>query len=653
MASRVLSIDFETAAVSDLRRVGADVYARDPTLAVTVVAWAFDDDPVQSQTCPGALPQPILDHLKSGGAFRAWNAAFEQAILTNHYGLKLDPHQASCTMQRALYSGLPAGLGDAGPALGVGVVKDDTAHRLMLQMAKPRDVGADGTPVWWHVTESYRLPALAAYCRRDVESEREIARHVRELPKDEIAVSRLDRRANELGVQIDLGLVDKLKALTETEVASLNRECAGLTKGSVTSPGTQTARLQAWLAGRGLWLMNLSKEAVAETLAAYDKSWAGSVTQRVLEIRQEVAKSSTRKLDAMTRCAGPDGRVRGQLAYYGAFRTGRFAGRLIQPQNFPKPSIRLIPLAVQNILDGADPEFLRLVYGAPLEVVASLLRSCLIPGPGKTFVVYDLAQIEARVVAWLAGQTDVLEVFERGEDVYAYTASRLGSVNRQFGKVLVLACGFGMGAVRFQDTAKSYGLTLTAVQCEEAVRGWREANPRIVDLWWTVDRAARAALKRVSKQQIDEPINDKLSLSISRSSTGAPLLTIRLPSGRRLYYRNARLATEPFMRDAIAYDGVDQHTKQWTSLRTYGGKLTENITQAVARDVIVEAALRVDRADLGDLVLSVHDELVFEVDSEQARRVAPLIQQEIDRRPAWALDLPVASEGGIKTRYGK
>jgi DNA polymerase len=406
----------------------------------------------------------------------------------------------------------------------------------------------------------------------------------------------------------------------------------------------------------------LSKDKVAQALGQDGLIWAGPTTRRVLEIRQEVAKSSTKKLDAMLRCAGPDGRVRGQLAYYGAFRTGRFAGRLIQPQNFPRPSIKLIAHAVQNVLDGVDPDFLRLVYGAPLDVAASLLRSCLIPGPGRRFIIYDLAQIEARVVAWLASQTDILQVFERGEDVYAYTASKLGSANRQFGKVLVLACGFGMGATRFQETAKTYGLDLTLAQCDEAVQGWRQANPKIVDLWQSVDRAVRTALKefawRGSKPQVDEPINDKLSVSVSLSRTGTPLMTLRLPSGRRLYYRNARIQPSAcdsgrWLRGEIAYDGVDQHTKQWTTLRTYGGKLVENITQAAARDVIVEAALRVDARGLGDLVLSVHDELVFEADSESSQKLSHEIRQEIDRRPTWALDLPVASEGGIKARYGK
>jgi DNA polymerase bacteriophage-type len=650
----ILSIDFETASQVNLPQVGADVYARHPSTRVTVVAWAFGDDPVDSVSNPCALPPLIRDHLENGGRFRAWNAAFETAILRHVYKIDLAPEQVVCTMQQGLYSGLPPALGDAGPALGVSITKDLDASRLMKRMARPRVESPIG-PIWWHdaggKTRVEKLDRLEAYCRRDVEAEREIARNLRPLPRNENEVSLLDRAANERGVQLDLKFVAKLKAIALTEISRLNRECEEVTGRAVTSPGTQTERLRAWAAAMGIVLADLSKETVAAALA--HRSLPPKV-RWVLEIRQEIAKSSTRKLDAMTRCAGPDGRVRGQLAYYGAFRTGRFAGRLIQPQNFPRPTIKLTKLAVQNVLDGADADFLRVVYGKPLEIVAILLRACLIPGPGMAFVVYDLSQIEARVVAWLAGQTDMLDVFARGEDPYVYTAARVGSSSRQFGKVLVLACGFGMGPGRFQETALVYGITLTARESEEGVKGWRDANTKIVSLWWRTDRVVKEALRTFKgAKPVTIEINDKLSVMVSASRTGAALLTIRLPNGRRLYYRNARLVPGGKYGDEIAYDGVDQKTKQWGTLRTYGGKLVENITQATARDVIVEAALRVDRANLGRLVLSVHDELVFEVPKDEAEGKAPLIQAEINHRPPWAFDLPTASEGGVKHRYGK
>ena len=358
----------------------------------------------------------------------------------------------------------------------------------------------------------------------------------------------------------------------------------------------------------------------------------------------------------MERCVGPDERVRGQLAYYGAFRTGRFAGRLIQPQNFPRPSIKTIASFIAHALEpgGPDADWVRLAYGRPLEAIASSLRGCLIPGEGKAFVVYDLSQIEARVVAWLAGQSDILRVFARGEDVYVHAAAKVGSVNRQLGKVLTLACGYQMGPGRFQETAASpaYKLPLTADEAETAVRSWRESNPKIVDFWWAADRTVKELLSAFTGHTLNAPINDKVSAAVSRARNGHALLTLLLPSGRRLYYRHARLMPGP-TRPEIVYSGVDPITKRWGDVRTYGGKIVENITQSVARDCIIEAALRIDDLKLGDLVLSVHDELVFEVPVDEAETRSKAIAVEIDRRPGWALDLPVASSGGVTGRYGK
>ena len=380
----ILHLDFETCAEVDLRKVGADVYSRHPSLIVTVVAWAFDNDPVQSANCqwllPKMLPGPGLhEHLKSGGRFKAWNASFEWAILANHYGLTLKPEQALCTMQAALHSGLPAGLDDAGPAIGALTRKDPAARRLMMQMSKPRAIEPDGTRRYWHMDDINKFLALQAYCENDVMAERDIDSMIAPLPRAELEVSRLDRAANERGVRLDLRLVKALKHLARAETKLLDAECAALTSSAVTSPGTQTAKLLGWLNARLLKpLPDLSKESVAARLAWFTVSGLeGTTTQRVLEIRQEVAKSSIKKLDAMERCAGPDDRVRGQLAYYGAFRTGRFAGRLIQPQNFPRPpnpkTIKFDQASfIRYMLHGApDLDFVRAVWaGKPLDAVA-------------------------------------------------------------------------------------------------------------------------------------------------------------------------------------------------------------------------------------------------------------------------------------------
>ena len=659
--NNVIHIDFETCSALDLKRVGADVYSRDPNLIVTVVAWALDGGPVRSAINVTKLPDEVFDHLMRGGEFRAWNAGFEWAILVNRFKLALDPAQAVCVMQKALHSGLPASLEDAGPAIGAKQHKDASARRLMLQLSKPRR-NRNAPDSCWHVDEPMKLGALEDYCRQDVMAERDIDSMIADLPPTEREISIMDLKANARGVRLDLNLVRALHALALDETAALNRECAGLTQGAVTSPGTQTARLLAWLQPRIAYpLKDVSRQTVADALPQVQSMGLPTV-YRVLEIRQEIAKSSIKKLDAMKRCAGPGDRVRGQLAYYGAFRTGRFAGRLIQPQNFPRPLISDVKSFVRYALrsTSVDADFVRCVWGNPLDAIATALRGCLVPAPGKVFVVRDLSQIEARVIAWLAGQSDILSVFARGEDVYVFVQNRLGLPTRQTGKVVVLGLGFGMGPSHFVEYAAANRVTISLAESEQLVGDWRAANDRIVAFWYRLDDVAKSVIRSFNalagQQSATRQASIHIAFTASRARNGTCLLTMLLPSGRRLYYRNARLIREPnSIRETIIYEGVDTYTKKWTDIRTWGAKLAENATQATARDVIIEAGLRVDAQGLGDLVLSVHDELVFEVDLDGAReKFSRQIRQEIDKRPAWAADLPVASEGGILAeRYGK
>ena len=654
----VLHLDFETTSRLDLKRVGADVYSRDPDLIVTVVAWALDGGPVRSATNVRVLPFDIVDHLALGGEFRAWAAQFEWAILTNHFGLTLDPHQVVCVQQKASHSGLPPSLEDAGPAIGAPQHKDATARRLMLQLSKPRK-NRNGPDSYWHVDEPSKLDALEAYCRQDVEAERAIDGMIADLPPTERDISILDRKANNLGVKLDLKFVSALKALALDETAKLNMECEGLTRGAVTSPGTQTARLLAWLGQQGVLMLDVSKENVATMLHALNRDFPGqwTVGRRVLEIRQEIAKSSLKKLDAMQRCAGPGDRVRGQLAYYGAFRTGRFAGRLIQPQNFPRATVKDVNSFTRYMLRTKTPDadFVRCVWGRPLDAIATALRGCLIPAQGKAFVVRDLSQIEARVIAWLAGQDDLLTVFEGGTDVYVYMQHKLGLPSRQAAKAATLGLGFGMGPKHFVDYALTYGVVVSLQESEAMVKDWRAANRFIQAFWYRLDDVAKDLRRAFNgAASITRSANQYIAFTVSKARNGTMLLTMLLPSGRRLYYRNARLIRDPDSgRDSIVYEGVDTYTKKWTDVRTWGSKLAENATQAVARDVIIEAGLRVDKQNFGDLVLSVHDELIFEVDEAFAPGRAVQIKLEIDRRPVWAPDLPVASEGSIMGRYGK
>jgi DNA polymerase len=646
----MLSLDFETYNTLDLKGVGADLYASSSTLVVTAIAWAVDDGPIESVRYPfNYLPHIIQNYLRNGGMLRAWNASFEWLILHHQFHITLPWMQVDCTMQRALYASLPGALDAAGQALGLpaSLQKDPAGKRLMLQMSRPRANRSK-----WHEDDPDKVRRLEEYCRQDVAAERAIAKRLPPLPMNEKRVSALDHYTNRRGIALDSDLIRRLMILASEETRSLNQACTLLTNGEVTSPGTQTAKLTRWLEGQGLAVPDgLDKEAVDTLLSGMPTI---DVPRQVLEIRQEVAKSSTKKLSTMLKCQGRDGRVRGQLAYYGANRTGRFAGRLIQVQNlprpaFPKDTLRDVRSAIRQ---SPDSEWIDLLYGPPLDITASLLRSCLVPGQGKVFVTYDFKQIEARVLAWLAGAKDTLEVFASGEDVYVYEQKRIGLSSRQAGKVVVLACGFGMGAIRFQETARTYGLDLTLDEALDIVTAWRNANPLIVTLWRHTEDCFRRALW--SPGTVVQ-VNDKLSFHARRTITNGILTVIvemRLPSSRELFYRHARIEPGKFSQGEITYDGVDQTTKRWGAIRTWGGKLVENAVQAIARDCLVDASLRIDAADLGKLVLSAHDELVEEVDELVASQRAPLIMAEIEQSPYFARDLPIAAEGGIRTSYG-
>ena len=539
---RLLHIDFETTSRLDLGKVGASRYSRDPSTVVLCVAWAFDDEPTQSFILPPRnwLPVELCYHLMHGGAFAAWNTNFETSLLENYFDLRIDHAQTVCAMQRALYAGLPAKLEKAGPALKLGIVKDMVGERLMKQMMKPRKDGS-----FWHndpVEGPAKLDRLADYCRTDVEAERAVMAVIPDLPDSEKEVSKLDFEANRRGIRLDLPLIEKLIDIAGTATKNLNGECLILTKGAVSSPGTQRDKLLNWLRNEGMVISDLGKESVAETLETPTHPGA---TRVVLSIRQKVSKSSVAKLQAMLRTVDADERVRGTLQYYGAGRTGRWSGRQIQPQNFPRPE-GYANAAVDGVMQGLDAEGLRLFYGEPLDVVSSCLRGCLIPEGGKTFFVYDLAQIEARVLAWLADQNDVLDAFRAYDsgatkaDIYEFTATKLGLGSRPAGKVAVLGLGYGMGHVHFVDFAKGYGVRLTPEESADIVFNWREANPMIRKFWWGLDAAAKRAIEHPGL----EVVVGRTKLKV-RDSYGRRVMLIRLPSGRLLYYRNPRLDTDP------------------------------------------------------------------------------------------------------------
>jgi DNA polymerase len=517
----------------------------------------------------------------------------------------------------------------------------------MLQMARPRDIGPP--LVWWHQTDPDKMIQLMLYCIQDVAAERQLDQVLPDLSPSERQVFDVDGQINRRGLLVDVGLVHRMIRLADTQMFILDQDMRRLTSGVRGRPAVkscaQVGMLQTWLhMDQQCFVPDLRKHSVAEALAAVPH--APPKARAALLTRQEAARASTKKLNAMVVGRSNDDRVRGLFQYGGAGRTLRWAGRRVQPQNFPRGTIKHVDQALTLIqLDDTGTDDLTALFeDSAMGVLASCLRSCFIAAPGHTFAVADLAQIEARVVAWLAGQQDILDVFASGADVYTYTAQQQGSGNRQFGKVLVLACGFGMGPEKFQATAETYGVALDIQQAIDAVWDWRQNNPNIQHLWWDVGNAAQD----IARGQDGDSIQVGF-IELRRSRRAMKLI---LPSGREMIYHHVGLENDSKGRPNIIFMGVDPKTKQWSKQRTYGGKLVENIVQATARDVMAEAMVVLDHLGV-PLVGTVHDELLAEPHTADAKGTMRSMLDTLRTTPSWAPGLPLAAEGWIGRRYRK
>lgn len=681
MSAPELSIDFEAASTVDLRKTGVAPYARHPDTRVLCMCYAWGDGPVHEWREGQTFPQDVADHVANGFPVRAWNAGFEWNIWNETLPRRLGPNcnlptlgrfQLFDTMAQAAYYGLPLSLDMATSAARVHVRKDKEGHALMMRMNKPRKRHPDGTCDWWHLDDPKRFDRLVEYCKGDVDAERAIAAVLPPLPDAERRMWIEDQKINTRGVGVDLNLVARLKDISALAMKRLNAAMSAETGGDVRTV-TSTAALLKRLHVFGYPHDNLRRGTVEDRLAEDDLT---PQERRLLELRLAGARTSTAKLNAMENAAldivSGIGTVRGMLQYYGAFRTGRWAGRLIQLQNLPRGMLKgkgTIEAAVGAILNAPrmDDDFLdtlETLFGPALDVVASLLRACITARPGKTLVVADKAQIEARVLPWLAGEETVLDVFRSGGDVYVQSASGIygrtfppghkyvkGDVpddERQIGKVATLALGFGGGKGAFQTMAQAYGVKVDDVRAEQIKTAWRAANPRIVEFWWDLDRAFRAALE-FPGQVFPAGPGGKV-----RFVKWGTHVVCSLPSKRALVYRDAKLVSHPDdpTRTEISYMGLNQYTNKWERIRTYGGKLAENVTQAVARDTLAGDIIEAERQGF-DVLLTVHDELITEVpEPEGADRLDRLVAL-MSRPPDWAPDLPVGADGWHGQRYRK
>jgi DNA polymerase bacteriophage-type len=578
------------------------------------------------------VPPDLRQYLQSPDVQgHAWNAAFETAVLERLGIFTANP--LSCTMQRALAYGLPGKLEAAGAALGLPHQKDMAGHRLMLKMSRPPKPGVGPWTVADHMT-------LASYCEKDVEAEAALAAVIPELQPDEKELSALDAAMNvsgELGIDVHrVGDFQIVAGAAEREDAA---RCALLTGGAVTSPGTQTARLLKWLASLGMDLPDTQRATIEEALAE-NSFGEGNAVEEVLKIRLRMARASTNKLERMEAMAAtPRAALRGQFQFCGAGRTGRWSGRGVQVQNLPRTPKGFDAQLFYDMV-ASDPTNINMVAPAPiLDCVSWSLRSCLKAADDrKVLWSFDFAQIEARVLAWLAGQQDVLSVFASGDDVYVWAARQFGSSDRQLGKVLILALGFGMGATKLRETAlKNYGVRLTASQAEKFKSAWRASNGYIVRFWYDMDGAAKQAILNRGRVH---------AVSGVAFVCTAKTLQMRLPSGRVLYYHKPRLDQAT---GSIVYWGAEVGGR-WVEQRTWGGKLAENATQAAARDIMAEAMLRAFRRGQHVPCMSVHDELVYPLD--RAASGWSHMENLMLEPPPWAGGLPLAGESKMMRRYG-
>lgn len=633
-----LSIDLETYSEIDLTKCGAYAYAASPSFQILLVAYAYDEEEVQLVDLASGetIPEGVLRDLTQAAVIKtAFNAQFERTMLGAHLNQTLQPTSWQCTAVQAAMLGLPLSLTGVAQVLGLEQQKLREGKELIQYFSVPcKPSQANGyrtRNLPHHAPEKWER--FKFYCRQDVEVERAIRRALAKypIPVNEQLLYSLDQQINDRGVQVDRKLVTQAIICDKLHKNEAFSEAQVLT--GLVNPNS-VAQLKAWLLKQGVQVDSFSKQAVADLASVSE----GEV-ERLLTLRLQLAKTSIKKYEAIERAAGSDDRVRGLLQFYGASRTGRWAGRLVQVQNLPQNHLQELTHARELVKAGCFAELGRL-FESVSGVLSELIRTAFVPRQGQRFLVADFSAIEARVIAWLAGETWRLEVFATHGKLYEASASQMfkvpieditkGSVLRQKGKISELALGYG-GSVGALTAMGALDLGVTEEELKPLVTAWRVANPKITKLWWDIDRAALKAVKEKAPQKVGR---------IKLEGT-AGLLLITLPSGRRLSYIKPRLELNKFGREGITYEGIGE-SKRWCRIDTYGPKLVENIVQAIARDLLAEAMLRLDEAGY-QIVMHVHDEVVIEAPVGTGSLEEVCAKMSVS--PEWAVGLPLRAEG--------
>ena len=646
MRLRVLYLDIETYSSAPLPKCGVYRYCDAPDFEILLLSYAFDDAPVVTvdMACGETLPDAFLHALEDANILKiAHNAAFERVCFSKHLGHWLDPAQWRCTMVMAWYQTLPGKLADVAVALNVTEKKMEEGKDLIRYFSMPckatKTNGGRTRNLPRHAPEKWAT--YKAYNAQDVETERAVYKALlhHALPEHEWALYALDQRINDRGVRVDRLLVKNAMAVDLAFSQQAFQRAQELT--GLENPGS-VSQLKAWLADMDMPMESLSKRIVQEKAAG-----AEGIVKELLELRLELSKTSVKKYESMARCICKDGRVHGLLQFGGASRTFRWAGRLVQAQNLPQNHLPDLNLA-RDIVRSGDEEQLELLFGSVPNTLSELIRTAFIPRDGCRFIVADFSAIEARVLAWLAGEEWVLEEFRGKGKIYEATASRMfhipqetivkGHPNyeyRQKGKQATLSCGYGGGV----GALKAMGAKMPEEEMQPLVDAWRAANPNIVRFWNALGNAASEVIEKHNSVRVGK-------VMVYRKEGH---MLIRLPGGRDLCYLSPRFVTNRFGSRGIGYLAASAGGKMELQ-ETFGGKIAENCTQAIARDLLAHAMLNLEAAGY-PIVFHVHDEAVMEVpigqgSVEEACRVMAI-------PPDWARDLPLRADGDELTYYKK
>lgn len=648
-----LHIDVETFSSVDIKTSGAYKYIESIDFEILMISYCLDHGPIQTIDLASGekIPESFKELFYNPKIEKhAHNAVFER-LAFRAIGMDLPVDQWHCSAIKAAYCGLPLSLDNVSKALNLGDKgKSATGKALIRYFSCPikptisngqreRNLPEHNPEKW----EEFKL-----YCEQDVEAERTITSILEkyEMPIFERVNYLIDQEINDRGILIDLNLARNAVEIDNLFADELTLEIKKIT--GLDNPNSP-AQLKNWLSQRmGKEITSLTKDSVNTLI---QEAGPGIVSD-VLNIRKKLSKTSTKKYVAMLACACDDERAHGVFQFYGANRTGRWAGRLIQLQNLPRNYIKFLDLARQVVSDN-DFDLMKILFDDLSDILSQLIRTAFIARKGKTFAVSDFSAIEARVLAWLAEESWRIEVFKTHGKIYEASAAMMfgvpiesikkGSELRDKGKIAELALGY-QGALGALTSMGGEKMGLSVPEMELIVKKWRDANPNTVKFWYDVERCAKLAIK--SKK----PVKTKTGNLTFNCDEMA--MTIELPSGKRLYYQEPSIGLNRFGKESIKYKGIDQTTGQWVNIETYGGKLTENIVQAVSRDLLAQSMINLQEKGF-EIVMHVHDEVACEVPIEDAEKQLEIMCELMCTNIHWAKGLPLNADGYVTQYYKK